>query len=122
MPAPICRNCGKDIPKRTAWHIFDQSRRAVDDYSTNHVEVPRNRAEVQRLVNGQVISVRYWGEGEKRYVTSAYVWDGESYIANDFCKDACARDFGRSVAQLKDGDGRPKYGMPAYWERLKEKT
>lgn len=45
-----------------------------------------------------IVSVRRganpWGaDPNLEYVTDAYVWDGESYIDQFFCKDRCAVNF-----------------------------
>jgi hypothetical protein len=68
-------------------------------YAT-HTEKPRTRDEAQRFMNHPIVSVRYRGEGEDRYVHQASVWDGRSYKDDYFCSTDHAQDFAYAVVQM----------------------
>jgi hypothetical protein len=113
MTGPLCKVCGKPVPKTTVSHNFGQ-KVASRRYASwiDHIEKPANRAEAQRLINGQIISVQWsWrNEPGPRYIISANVWDGESYAwGGHFHAQGCAAVFGANMADLF-----PEYSMPAY--------
>ncbi len=91
MEAPLCRCCGKPIPKKTIVHYF--GKRASKNYGwwVDHTQFPGDKAEVQRLTNQRVIRMGKTRDGQ---IFKATVWDGESYVSRYFCKDQCARAFG----------------------------
>lgn len=86
MSGPLCRCCGKSIPKRTDTHYF-----------RHDADPPMTRAEAQRRVNQQIISVNYSRYDGMRYVHRVGVWDGATFapVYGYFCTLACAADFGR---------------------------
>lgn len=107
MKRPLCRYCGGLIAKKTAGIYFGVSAREAEK-GRGRVERPANKAEAQRYVNGEVISVRY-GEmarvdadglsGQRsiavpRFVEQATYWDGQSYVDRYFCRDRHALLFG----------------------------
>lgn len=96
---PYCRCCGAPIPKETHSHWFGQISPSNTDYSTNHPEEPHTLEEAQRLLNQQLVSVRYWGRDDKRIVHYATSWDGESYRDEFFHSQECAAAFGRMAAR-----------------------
>lgn len=101
---PLCRYCGKPIGKRTKTIMFGSSDQEPADhgwYATRR-EKPRTRAEAQRFVNHPIVSVRYLGEGEDRYVANASVWDGVSYKDDYFCSNDHAQDFAYAVVRSPD--------------------
>jgi hypothetical protein len=100
---PYCRCCGGPIKKRTEFHWFgrDMAQEHNQDRPSHHGARPATKADAQRLVNGQIISVsRYPArDGEPSYIGSANVWDGETYEDHLFCKQVCAVRFGRMCAE-----------------------
>jgi hypothetical protein len=106
---PLCRYCGKGIPKETHAHFFRQARPSMGGWSTNHPEEPTSKSEAQRLINEKVISVRHHGG----HVYAASSWDGESWKDELFCTQKCAALFGRAAAYHKSG-----LAMPAYHEAV----
>lgn len=112
MAAPLCRSCGKPIAKATHLHWFGESS-ARTNWSTSHPELPKDKAEAQRLTNRQIISVRYWTLGGEKSVRQATTWDGESYRDAFFCKNECAQRFGYAALAMN-----PNLGMDAYHEAV----
>lgn len=119
-----CRYCGKPTPKRTVTHWFGRDNEGhPSDYWISHKERPRSKSEVQRLVNGQIVSVR-WSRGEEYgakqagfdFITRASVWDGESYADKFFCNGDHAKRFGYAMARIGD------YGTRDYYEALALKS
>jgi hypothetical protein len=95
---PLCRWCGKPIPKWTRNLYFGQSPRS-DAFSRSFAEKPANREDAQRLVNEKIVSVRYWDTpDEPRHVHMASSWDGESYTDQFFHSADCARAMGYAAA------------------------
>lgn len=91
MRPPLCRTCGKPIPKKTVRHWFGRSAYRNEGFYVDHPEKPHSKAEVQRLTNDQVVSIRKYSTGE---IYAAGTWDGESYVSEYFCTDGCARSYG----------------------------
>jgi hypothetical protein len=104
MTAPLCRYCGKPIPKatRVVWlHPRPLTDHEEEDGGAmwRHVsveELPCNLAECQRLTNQQILQVRY---GTKGSITHFHEWDGKSYKDQYFCKGDCAKRFGYVAAR-----------------------
>jgi hypothetical protein len=121
-PAPLCKVCGKPIPKTTTTHNFG-CRVASRRYESviDHTEKPATRAEAQRLVNGEIISIRRQGyqpsspdEIPRGGITSAHVWDGESYAwGGHFHAQGCAAQFGLGMAKQF-----PDHATPAHREAV----
>ena len=105
---PLCRCCGKPIPKATRSQYFS------DRPNTPHAicldKLPANKAEAQRYINQAVIGVSRHRDG----VYAAAIWDGESYKDDLFCKDRCAVTFGRLAAR-----SQPDLQTVAYVRALK---
>src|SRR5215813_1810657 len=97
---PLCVCCGKPIPKwtETVW-----VRREDDGYTastgTTVYGVLRSKAECQARTNHKVVSVSYWGEGEKRHISHFGTWDGESYRDQWFCSGPCVDRFAYIMAR-----------------------
>lgn len=109
---PLCKCCGKPVPKRMVTHNFGVTRdRSSSPWWRHHPEKPLSRDELQRLVNGEIVSLKMSWRGESpRYIESANVWDGESYVwGGHFHAQGCAATFGQSMAELF-----PDYTMSAY--------
>jgi hypothetical protein len=115
---PLCRYCGKAIAKRTSTVVFGEaprSRSGQVEYFTYREERPKSKEEAQRLLNSQVVSVRYDvdyslpAEERERFVIRATTWDGEHYEDEFFCNGDHARLFGYAAARDK-----PMLAMPAY--------
>lgn len=106
---PLCRYCGKGIGKHThtIWFGMGNSHMS-SDYFTYRDEKPTSKAEVQRLVNQQVVSVG-WSKSWKNvdgvdvevrsHIDKATTWDGESYVDEFFCTQEHARRFGYAAAR-----------------------
>lgn len=120
MTGPLCRYCGKPIPKVTHCVWFGATTERRDRYST-HLAAPEpaTKAEAQRLVNQRIVSVRRnsYGAGNG-LINQVTTWDGESYRDQHFCNQAHAADFGRAAAAMMLDDGRPQIAMPAYWQAM----
>ena len=92
---PLCRCCGKPMPKATTnVHFVDYG---VGLGGAVRVDVlPRTRQDVAALYpDREVVSIRRDQHGG---VYSAWLWDGESWTDDLFCKVACAERFARIVA------------------------
>lgn len=99
---PRCRYCGKPIRKETHTYWFGQGGNAghSSDFITYRAEKPMSKAEAQRLVNQQIVSVRrekYPAPGEETFVSQVTTWDGESYADEFFCSGEHARYFAYAV-------------------------
>jgi len=139
---PLCRCCGKPIPKRTTYVTFGVAPVEVGK-GRGRTERPNNRAEVQRYVNGEVVSVRFsttarvngepitdghWSKDcapnavsvrtivVPKYVDQATCWDGESYTDPYFCKGLCAQRYGRFAIE------HPGYDTKAYADALADQA
>jgi hypothetical protein len=121
---PLCRYCGKPIPKWTERVYFGCAPNEVER-GRGRAEQPANKVEAQRYINGDVVSVEYstaayvdaGGTSIRtidvpRYVRSAGVWDRETYIDEFFCKGEHAKDFGAACAR------NGTLSMPAYRQAL----
>lgn len=114
---PLCRYCGQPIPKRTSYVTFGVAP-YEEEKGRGRVDRPATKADAQRLVNGEITSVR-WSEVARvddegppptfgfaqgtqytrqvdvpRYISQATYWDGESFVDPYFCKGLCAQRYG----------------------------
>jgi hypothetical protein len=103
---PLCRYCGKPIPKRTTSLIFGQSTISNSDYWKTIDAKPVTREDAQRHSNLPLVSVRYH-DYPSRHVTSASTWDGESYVDEYFCNGDHAKRFAYVMA--RNGDSTKAY-------------
>jgi hypothetical protein len=122
MTKKLCIVCGKPIAKRVTDYTFSLPRAAVParpgpfghprgiearpagsrDVSPHGGmvtlyldDLPKTRDDVQRLVNGEILSTRRDG----LRIVGAGVWDGESYRSQYFHADRCAAAQGVASAQ-----------------------
>lgn len=93
---PHCRCCAKPIKKASKQHWFNRQRDETSSYAVEHIAKPTDRAGVEKLVNGKVISLSWVYNRE--YVSGANVWDGLSYVDEFFCTMRCAASFGEMAA------------------------
>lgn len=94
---PHCRCCGKPIKKHVVTHYFGVSRVADSDWSRNHAEEAKTKADAQRYINHPIVSIRKGYNGN----VAAGAWDGESYEGDGiFDSQQCAAAFGRMAAKL----------------------
>lgn len=96
---PLCRACGKPIPKHTNKVSFGET------YSKRFQNTrPVSIEEARKLVNTQIVARRwttptrleqgeYVPTGEPRFISEISTWDRESYIDEFFCKGACAQSY-----------------------------
>lgn len=121
MSGPLCRTCGKAIPKRVETLWFGMGDVQRERYPANNfADMPADKASAQRFTTGRIVAVRYSVRDGVRYVCQASAWDGASYRSAYFCSDNHARDFGLACAAMVADDGTsPRYAMPAYWQALK---
>jgi hypothetical protein len=129
---PLCRYCGKPIAKKTEIvRVYDKEPKTSyqDDEVvrtamgirktgrkiTRRYEIGRYivgtftaAAEAQKLVNDQVVSIRYFQEMKdgrvtgKKLIDHLTVWDGESYKDRFFCSGSHAQLFAYVAAQNRD--------------------
>lgn len=109
MSAPVCRSCGKPLRKHveSVWFGGRLGNEANRPYCTS-------REEAQRYVDGHIISLKWGlrpvhddngvivGQGKDRVISSAGVWDGESYGVHGegfFCSQNCGYQLGRAAAR-----------------------
>jgi hypothetical protein len=116
---PLCKVCGKPVPKVTRSVSF--GCRTERRYSTGHLQLtekPANLAEAQRFINGRIISHKWsWRDEDPRWIESVNVWDGESYVwGGHFHAQGCAAEFGEAMAAL-----HPRMAMPAYHAAIKDR-
>jgi hypothetical protein len=101
---PLCRFCGKPIPKKTICVTFVYPGRMpkttlIGKYERfiEVVEMPRGMADVKRHVHDlEVLTVRDHPSGEGTGI--AFGWDGVSYRDLYFCNPTHAREFGYACA------------------------
>lgn len=106
---PLCRYCGKPIPKRTTTVHFEKTQQDVDKHPMMKwwryvVGQPTNKAEAQRLVNEPIVSIRRH-YADPNLIASVGIWDGESYVDPFFCNGQHAKDFAYVIARDKPGLG-----------------
>jgi hypothetical protein len=96
LTQPFCRYCGKAIRKWTTTIYFGK---------TSNPAHPETKADAQRLINQQVLSVSYagkywWKDNEdRRWIDHVTTWDGQSYHDQFFCGPKCAEHLGRLMAR-----------------------
>lgn len=110
---PYCRCCGKPIKKFTLRHSFGKSEYKDHGWSISRTEKPMSKEELQRAVNGRIISftwdhnttydANYEPVRTKTFIGEANVWDGETYEAQFFCTMRCAAAFGEMAAREYPG-------------------
>lgn len=105
---PLCRCCGKPVPKKTVWKSW-----------MKYEDAPKTKAEAAARSNLQLVSASvhsYHADGSEPFIFSATYWDGESYQWDGhFHAQSCAAEFGRWAAgtdMLKD------WAMPPYHEAM----
>jgi hypothetical protein len=112
---PLCRYCGAPIRKRTHTVYFGRAHDRLDDYLTERTERPTSKEEAQRLLNHQIVSVR-WTHGDRAawsakvdydYICQVTTWDGERYVDPYFCNGEHARRFAYLFA--KNGSATVDY-------------
>jgi hypothetical protein len=112
MSAPLCRNCGQPIAKksRLVWLVAGRPLTKAEKHSAPEIgryvaveELPRSREECRKLAKGAVLSISrtkaYWGAADRGGLDTFTEWDGVSYVDPYFCKGACAKAFGYAAAQ-----------------------
>jgi hypothetical protein len=111
MSGPLCKVCGKPVPKKTVSHCFGVTDRSGYATLIYHPEKPATRADAQRLINGQIISMKMsWRSEEPRYVASVNAWDGETYEwGGHFHAQGCAARFGWGMAMEFPDRAYPPY-------------
>lgn len=102
MTQPLCRYCGKPIRKSTRHNYVVRARQPhmTDNAFARYVvcdELPQTKAECQKLVNEQVVSVKRHYQVDKG-IASFGTWDGESYVDKFFCNGDHARKFAYKCA------------------------
>lgn len=122
MSRPHCRYCGKAIAKRTTAVRFVvelKGHMKGDQFTRYVVGRPTTKAEAQKLVNEEIVSVKRgadpWNMAGGEYVSEAGLWDGESYVDKYFCNGAHAKDFAYMVAR-----DRPTIATADYFEAMKK--
>jgi hypothetical protein len=125
MARPLCRYCGKPIPKRTTTVWFEETQEDVDRKAPTAtfyrylVGSPMTKEDAQSLVNETIVHITRGafrnGRFDKAYIGRASTWDGTSYTDDHFCKRECAEDFGHIVAR-----DRPELATAAYNAALKK--
>jgi hypothetical protein len=112
---PLCRFCGKPIAKHTERFRFGPHHRMIGDDARRDVK-PVSKAEAQRHINGQIVSVEW--SMQRDYIQSVTAWDGESYVDPFFCNGDHARRFAYAVARME----KPFITMSAYDSALKARS
>jgi len=128
MMRPLCRYCGKPIPKRTTTLRFVdelKSHMTNDQFTIYVVGTPQTKAEAQRLTNLEVVSVQRgcnpWGkDSQLEYITSVGVWDGERYADPYFCNGQHAKDFAYMIAKARPTLGSETWASAIERQRAKE--
>jgi hypothetical protein len=113
---PLCRYCAAPIKKHTHTVWFGMNQMGQTGYSTHMPDKPKSKAEAQRLVNQQIVSIgwsHHWVQQDGRdvkvreYIDKITTWDGESYVDEFFCNAEHARWFG--YAAVRGGNAMPAY-------------
>jgi hypothetical protein len=121
---PLCRVCGKPVPKVSQRVSFGCRHDTVHTYFKSLTARPADLAEAVRLAgNGEVIRVgrtgRY-GDGAQAAddaVTELTLWRGEYAWDGHFNAQGCAAEFGQWAA-----GHLPDYAMPAYREAMAKRA
>lgn len=105
---PLCRYCAGPIPKRTValMCVAAPPRTTYTDHRTGEeralavhrhvVGVFKTKAELQRVVNEEVVSIRKNADGT---INFASTWDGQSYVSEYFCNGKHATLFAHVMAR-----------------------
>lgn len=94
--APLCKNCGKPLPKiieMKSVRTHEQAARGIGgrDWLTADLYTPED---VKRVTNAaKITKITYNCGNSGPNVSSFSTWDGESY-RRDFCTIRCAAEFG----------------------------
>ena len=120
MTTPLCKVCGKPVPKRWTHHAFGRPEKEQHEFWRTYTEKPATQEEAQRLVgNRPIVSTSGWMGA----IDSAKTWDGESYEwGGHFHSQGCAARFGQSMADLFPDHAMPEYraAVAAQKERAKK--
>jgi hypothetical protein len=100
-----CRCCGKKIAKLTTlWYLKRGSERSQKaqsawwfDLTLPNDVYPKTKADCQKLMNEQVVSVGY-SEYPERHISKFTTWDGLTYVDRHFCTGECAKTWGYIMA------------------------
>lgn len=102
---PYCRMCGKKIAKARITVYFGQSVEQRGTLLYQRTEKPTSKEEVKSLFKEQVSLTRWCGAGAVsrnngvRWISTAFIWDGESYKDAYFCTDDHAKEMGYAAAR-----------------------
>lgn len=106
---PLCRCCGKPVPKKTVWKTWNR-----------YEDAPKTKAEAAARSNMKMISAdfhSYHSDHSEPFIFSATYWDGVSYKwSGHFHAQSCAAEFGEWAAGT---DQLKTWAMPAYHEAIK---
>lgn len=101
---PACRYCRGRIAKATTTYHLSEGPYELKQYAGRlfnmrlpSEQMPKSLADCRRLVNEQVVSVRYWGKDKT--VRAFSTWDRVSYEDQFFCSNTCAIAFAYVVAR-----------------------
>jgi len=114
MAAPLCRFCGNKIKKRTR-DVYFNCEKFHSGFGERRTERPVTRDDAQKFFNEKIIASKFDDDIEGRCIYRVTLWDGETYLDKHFCKDGCAEDFGRMMAEYK-----PDISTKTYFEKLAE--
>jgi hypothetical protein len=111
MARPLCRYCGKPLPKATErfWCYLTEPTH-IGSRKDYVVGTFRNKEALQRVTNREITSVTYHLNNEHHRerglagtISSFSTWDGESYLsvygAGFFCANTCAIHFANYFAR-----------------------
>jgi hypothetical protein len=119
---PLCKVCGKPVPKLTRSVSFvpaTLNKRQNGERGTHSIYLdeelrPTTVAEAMRYSNEPLISVQRYGG---KHIGSFNTWDGESYVyGGHFHAQGCAAKFGEAMARQ-----HPTMAMPAYHAAIKDR-
>jgi hypothetical protein len=107
---PLCRYCGKPVPKYTTakWlELNPESMKYMVGSKVLVEQLPKTKAEAQKLFNEEVVSVQRkkeydWGgpgHGKDLGIGRVTLWDGEAYMDEFFCNGDHARRFAYVMAR-----------------------
>lgn len=103
---PLCRCCGKRVPKFTERVWVDDKETDYGRRNGHAVGPLYSIAECQQRTNLRVVSVQYDRNADRgvkgRKVWSFTTWDGESYVDAFFCGGTCVDRFAYVMARAGD--------------------
>lgn len=123
---PLCRWCGKAIPKKTRTLHFEAtehpSHKSVAEWADySYGPRPATKAEAQTRTNALVVSVQRVGYGtDATLIRSVGTWDGESYRDPYFCNGDHARSFGYMMAKEHPRSGTGDWVIA--WDRQRQEA